>query len=159
MERDVIAELDPAPANAPPDAPPDWAALDRDVLCPLCEYNLRGLIEPRCPECGHQFIWAEVLDPKRSHPWLFEHRDRRRIRAFFHTFAVSMLPRRFWSAVRPTHVPNGRRIMFYWLASSSAAGLMIVLGLLDWVRDYAVYSGQGQSGFVGDVWFVVAGLA
>jgi len=23
----------------------------RDVLCPLCGYNLRDLTEPRCPEC------------------------------------------------------------------------------------------------------------
>ncbi len=25
---------------------------DRDVLCPVCEYNLRGLTDMRCPECG-----------------------------------------------------------------------------------------------------------
>lgn len=25
---------------------------DRDVACPLCGYNLRGLTSPRCPECG-----------------------------------------------------------------------------------------------------------
>ena len=25
---------------------------DRDVTCPLCKYNLRGLTTPRCPECG-----------------------------------------------------------------------------------------------------------
>ena len=27
---------------------------ERDVLCPLCGYNLRNLPEPRCPECGRQ---------------------------------------------------------------------------------------------------------
>jgi hypothetical protein len=25
---------------------------ERDVFCPLCRYNLRGLTVPRCPECG-----------------------------------------------------------------------------------------------------------
>lgn len=25
---------------------------DRDVACPLCGYNLRGLYSDRCPECG-----------------------------------------------------------------------------------------------------------
>lgn len=25
---------------------------ERDVQCPVCQYNLRGLIRPRCPECG-----------------------------------------------------------------------------------------------------------
>ncbi len=29
--------------------------LDRDVLCPECGYNLRGLTVPRCPECGGYF--------------------------------------------------------------------------------------------------------
>lgn len=28
-----------------------WLA-GRDVPCPLCGYNLRGLASPRCPECG-----------------------------------------------------------------------------------------------------------
>ena len=28
---------------------------DRDVSCPLCGYNLRGLTVPRCPECGNAF--------------------------------------------------------------------------------------------------------
>ena len=26
----------------------------RDVACPLCTYNLRGLTTPRCPECGRE---------------------------------------------------------------------------------------------------------
>jgi hypothetical protein len=26
---------------------------ERDVACPLCGYNLRGLTSGRCPECGH----------------------------------------------------------------------------------------------------------
>lgn len=30
----------------------DYVA-DRDVSCPACRYNLRGLAKPRCPECGH----------------------------------------------------------------------------------------------------------
>ena len=46
-----------------------------DALCPLCQYNLRGLQEPRCPECGYRFTWEEVLDPsRRLHPYLYEHR-------------------------------------------------------------------------------------
>src|SRR5947208_13149861 len=27
---------------------------DRDVACPSCMYNLRGLTTPRCPECGRE---------------------------------------------------------------------------------------------------------
>ncbi len=27
--------------------------------CPHCEYDLRGTVEPRCPECGEQFTAQE----------------------------------------------------------------------------------------------------
>src|SRR5262245_60898704 len=90
--------------------------VDRDVLCPLCEYNLRGLVEPRCPECGYSFEWAELLDRDRwTHPWLFEHQRKRRIRAFFRTFFASLLPWRFWSSVRPTNTPKPAWLFVYWL--------------------------------------------
>ena len=29
-------------------------------LCPRCAYNLTGLPEPRCPECGSQFSWSQI---------------------------------------------------------------------------------------------------
>jgi len=29
--------------------------------CPTCEYNLTGLTEQRCPECGEPFDWDDVL--------------------------------------------------------------------------------------------------
>ena len=28
--------------------------------CRICDYNLHGLIEPRCPECGTAFTWEEM---------------------------------------------------------------------------------------------------
>ena len=40
----------------------DWrmaADSERDVHCPRCAYNLRGLTTPRCPECGFEFSFAE----------------------------------------------------------------------------------------------------
>jgi len=40
---------------------PDWDAIDFDVLCSRCDYNLRTLTRPRCPECGLEFQWPEVL--------------------------------------------------------------------------------------------------
>lgn len=48
----------PLEANS---AVPDWSTIGREIHCPLCEYNLRGLSEPRCPECGYQFEWAECF--------------------------------------------------------------------------------------------------
>lgn len=29
-------------------------------LCPSCGYNLTGLPEPRCPECGSWFSWSQI---------------------------------------------------------------------------------------------------
>jgi hypothetical protein len=34
------------------------AAKDHTVLCPQCDYSLRGLREVRCPECG----WSSTID-------------------------------------------------------------------------------------------------
>jgi hypothetical protein len=35
-----------------------------DIPCPHCEYNLRGLIEARCPECGETFDPKELLETR-----------------------------------------------------------------------------------------------
>jgi len=60
----------------------DWSTVTTDVVCPLCEYNLRGLSENRCPECGYVFDWNEVLHPEIvRHPYLFEHNPKRSIRS------------------------------------------------------------------------------
>ena len=64
----------------------DWSTVTTDVVCPLCEYNLRGLSENRCPECGYVFDWNEVLHPEIvRHPYLFEHNPKRSIRSLFAT--------------------------------------------------------------------------
>jgi len=34
--------------------------LDEDLPCPQCQYNLRGLMVPRCPECGFAFHWSDL---------------------------------------------------------------------------------------------------
>jgi hypothetical protein len=47
-------------AAIPTGLPEDWA-LDRDLACPRCRYNLRMLHQPRCPECGLSFRWQELL--------------------------------------------------------------------------------------------------
>ena len=38
---------------------------DRNVLCPLCGYNLRGLTSERCPECGESLrLQVGLLEPR-----------------------------------------------------------------------------------------------
>lgn len=36
-------------------------AIDIDLPCPHCDYNLRGLIEDRCPECGEPFDRQQLI--------------------------------------------------------------------------------------------------
>jgi hypothetical protein len=103
------AEL-PAP---PPDAPPG-----DDVHCPLCDYDLRGLTEPRCPECGYRFVWDDLTDPaRRRHPYLFEHHPRRNTWSFVRTLLGGLRPRRFWSSVRPSQPSRPGRLVVYWLVT------------------------------------------
>ena len=87
-----------APASA--QSPPDWSTVADEIHCPLCEYNLRGLSEPRCPECGYQFEWPELLDiTRRAHPYLFEHHPERNIWSFFRTLFGGQRPSVFWRSL------------------------------------------------------------
>jgi hypothetical protein len=116
-----------SPANA---LAPDWAAVTHDVCCPLCDYNLRGLAAPRCPECGHGFAWAEVLDPKaRVHPFLFEHHPERNVRSFARTLAGSANPTKFWTSLSPAQPSRPRRLFAYWVLTSALLGLAFAADL------------------------------
>ena len=49
----------------PPESEPSFPSpgpdgLQEDIPCPECKYDLRGLTEPRCPECGRRFEWSDV---------------------------------------------------------------------------------------------------
>lgn len=84
-----------------PDGSPDWGAIELDVLCARCDYNLRTLTVPRCPECGMEFSWDNVLDRAEHHnEFLFEHAWMRRpIRSWIETWWRCLRPSRFWRRV------------------------------------------------------------
>ncbi len=42
---------------------------DRDEPCPMCEYSLRGLTEPCCPECGAALELRVGSPQLRVGPW------------------------------------------------------------------------------------------
>ena len=57
-----LSSTDPgADPPLPTGVPPDWNP-PRDVNCPTCQFNLRMLRTPRCPECGLTFRWQALLD-------------------------------------------------------------------------------------------------
>jgi hypothetical protein len=131
-----------AASPAPPGHTPDWATIPNEVLCPLCEYNLRGLVEPRCPECGHRFDWAQLLDDVRhTHPWLFEQQRRGLFKSYLSTFFTSQFPRRFWRSVHASHTVRLRGLLRYWLISVIAVvpALLAVIGVNLGAQYFQVY--------------------
>jgi hypothetical protein len=112
---------------------PNWDRLTDEVVCPLCDYNLRGLTEPRCPECGYQFQWPDLLDPaRRDHSYIFEHFRRSAFRSFWQTAFHGLRPIRFWRKLRPDQRSEPRRLFFYWTVSAlvGLVGIASYLGLL-----------------------------
>lgn len=110
---------DPQMIPAPADASPDWSTLPDHVPCPLCEYNLRGLVDPRCPECGYAFTWPALFEARRNtHPYIFEHHPRRNVWSFWRTFAAGFRPVAFWTRLSPAHDIRPRRLAIYWAAVS-----------------------------------------
>ena len=102
--------------------------------CPLCGYDLRGLAEPRCPECGYRFAWADLTDPaRRRHPFLFEHHPERSAWSFARTLLGGLRPARFWSSIHPAQRSRVGRMALYCvgcnlvflLAYAAHAGLWI----------------------------------
>ncbi len=41
----------------------------RDAACPICDYNLRDIDEPVCPECGHRLELVISSPSLRTGPW------------------------------------------------------------------------------------------
>src|SRR5690348_6555559 len=88
----IMERLEAVPVEEAYDAP-DWDAVPDELNCPLCEYNLRGLREPRCPECGYRFAWRDLTDPERRvHPYLFEHHPRQNYWSFRETARGGLRP-------------------------------------------------------------------
>src|SRR6478672_12717285 len=106
---------------------PDWEHIQRDIRCPLCEYNLRGLIESRCPECGYRFVWFDLLDPRNVHPYLFEQARIDDLTAFAKTLVRNREPGQFWRTLRP-HMPlSGTKLLVYWFFCAVIASLPAIL--------------------------------
>lgn len=127
----------PDAAAASAETPPDWSAQKDDIFCPLCDYNLRGLIEPRCPECGYRFSWPELLEAhRRIHPWLFEHHPESNFRSYLATARAIQRPSRFWPTLHPAQPSRPGRMLAFWLVGvvlfmiSFAVCAAALLGLL-----------------------------
>jgi hypothetical protein len=114
-----------------PLAHPGWPTITDEILCPLCEYNLRGLAEPRCPECGFKFAWQELFDAQRyQHPYLFEYQRKHNFWSFWKTFFSDCNPDLFWRDLSPAHVVRKRRLLIYWLIANGIFFLPFIMPLI-----------------------------
>jgi hypothetical protein len=130
---------------------PDWTRADLpELVCPLCEYNLRGLTEPRCPECGFAFQWAELIQGQRDkHPYLFEHYPKLNIWSFFKTYTSDWAAQHFWEELNPAQrVRPGRLILFWMISIFPLVGTFLwTFGLSIWLHSgrYAAVFGNFQN--------------
>jgi hypothetical protein len=120
----------------------------------MCEYNLRGLTEPRCPECGFQFQWAELLDPiRRGHPYLFEHHAGRNLWSLRQTLSNGLWATKFWQSLHPGQPSRPRRMLIYAILTSLPWLIMLLvqLGLgtaADTVWRYGTWIPTSSGGWV-----------
>jgi hypothetical protein len=122
-------------------------AIDVDIFCPRCAYNLRSLTGIRCPECGTNI---EAFRERGSViPWVY--RDKiGRIRAFWKTvWLVTFNDRRFEMEVgRPVDDGHARKFRFgviihAYLPLLAATLLAFALEVL--TRDTQVYVVAGAA--------------
>lgn len=115
-----------ADPSRPVDHTPQNISAAEDLFCPICAYNLRGVSDPRCPECGLTFTWEDMRDPRRRlHAYLFEHHPERNVWSFVRTLLGGLWPPRFWSRLNPLQRVDVPRLILYW--KLNAAILLVCL--------------------------------
>lgn len=105
-----------------------------DLNCPVCDYSLRGLPEPRCPECGYAFEWEELRQrAENRRKWFYEHAET--FKSHLKTRWRSLRPWSFWRDIQAYTFANPRRLARYqWvtlamvLVASTVMALPMVLG-------------------------------
>ena len=120
----------------------------RDTSCPRCGYDQTGVIETwrescplkgTCSECGLEFRWAEVLDPRKQTPgWYVETR-----RPFPATWTRTMfraaIPPRLWKRVPLGALFNPRRLLLCVACAYSVAHIALLSFIL--IAEYATWYG------------------
>lgn len=110
------------------------------VPCPRCAYDVAGSmplwrvscpLEGRCPECGLDFHWRDLLNPQLRVPaWSFEHATASYIQHWTQTSLVSLRPRRLWASIRLESTQRTGRLMVMVLLALLATHLIIVASSL-----------------------------
>jgi hypothetical protein len=116
----------------------DQPELTRELRCPRCEYDVRMLPKPRCPECGLEFAWTDILAAAelRQRTPLFEYRWRERpLRSFFGTLVRTLYPPWLWRSVPLELKPRIGPLLL--LALVTLAGCAALYGSCEFVVLYS----------------------
>lgn len=104
---------------------PAWDTIPYRVQCPKCAYDLRGIADPRCPECGLGFRWEVLLS--RAEQFSRERYggavDLKRDPMLLRVGLLLFCPFRFWKRYSFAARSVGS------LATSSIVAVSLVLGL------------------------------
>jgi len=123
------------------------------LVCPRCEYDLRGAVgswSDSCPiagicaECGLSFWWGEIFDPGRTAPtWCIEFAGGERragpgrlVRAAASTALRSLIFWQFWGRLRMSHSVVGPRLLLY----ITLLALPLVLVYILWQGSLALHA-------------------
>jgi len=104
--------------------------------CPRCGYVQSGEIatwSEKCPldgvrsECGLEFAWANVLNPRLVLPqWSFEHATNRTLRAWTATVYRATIPWKLWSQLRMEYPINWGRLILLAIFGAPAAHFFVL---------------------------------
>ncbi len=111
------------------------AAIEGDLYCPECEYNLRTLTSNRCPECGYDI---QIVRQRQTQiPWVYRD-DTGAFRAYWKTvWMLTFQHKRFCLEIsRPVDLAHAR--WFRWLTVLHAYLAVMLVTLAVAVADPAV---------------------
>ncbi len=124
-----------------------------DFLCPGCGYNLRGLTQDRCPECGAPFDRAKISESQL--PWL-QRAYRGRLRSYWRTvWQVTWHPRLLAAEFnRPVDYAHSQR--FRWFTIFWAWLPLAISTLESHLSRHEDYLLLRAAGLTSDLWLSVS---
>lgn len=109
----------------------EWISAPDDLRCPYCDYQIAGLPENRCPECGCAFDLKQLKAQDAGYPQIAVPWDEQRsIRSYVRTWIlVAFRPRKFAAQFPLCHYSPRA---FEYAATSYALMALIALGVKWW---------------------------